>query len=154
MTSSSQLVIGCSEQHPNDLRAYRLIGTSSDGGVLLSRHGRTYSAAREEVADHGEMLERMLGLVLKNLPLDFRPRARAVLTRRWNRDWGVEAADLIQAAAVGDRQGASANGADFATESFETSSSPLGPFQPKVSGDGFFEPQAALADSQRSGTHG
>jgi len=76
------------------------------------------------------------------------------VARRWNRDWGVEATDLIQAAAVGDRQGASANGADFATESFETSSSPLGPFQPKVSGDGFFEPQAALADSQRSGTHG
>jgi len=158
VTPSSQLVIGCSEQLPNELRAYRLIGTSSDGAVLLSRHGATYSAAREEVADHGEMLERMLGLVLKNLPLDFHPRARAraraVLTRRWNRDWGVEAEDLIQAAAVGDRQGASANGADIATESFETSSSPLGPSQPKISSDGFFEPQAALADSQRSGTHG
>jgi len=50
--------------------------------------------------------------------------------------------------------GASANGADFATESFETSSSPVGPSRPKVKGDGFFEPQAALADSQRSGTHG
>lgn len=52
--------------------------------LLLSGHGATYSAADGEVCAHGEMLERMLGLVLKNLPL------------------GVEAEDLIQAEAAGD----------------------------------------------------
>jgi hypothetical protein len=102
MTPSAQLVVGCSEQLPNEVRAYRRLGTSSDGAVLLSRHGATYSAARGEVGAYGEMLERMLGLVLKNLPLDFHPRARAALTRRWNRDWGVEPEDLIQAEAAGD----------------------------------------------------
>lgn len=102
MTPSAQLVVGCSEQLPNEVRAYRRLGTSSDGAVLLSRHGATYTAAHGEVCAYGEMLERMLGLVLKNLPLDFHPRARAALTRRWNRDWGVEAEDLIQAEAAGD----------------------------------------------------
>jgi len=134
MTPSAQLVIGCSEQLPNDLRAYRLLGTSSEGAVLLSRHGATYSAAPGEVSDYGQLLERMLGSVLENLPLDFRPRARVALTTRWNRDWGVEAEDLIQAEAGGDRPGAdaSANGSASATDSVETSSSPLAPSQPKV----------------------
>ena len=119
MTPSAQLVIGSSEQLPNELRAYRFLGTSSDGTVLLSRQGATYSAAHREVSDYGEMLEGMLGLVLKNLPLDSRPRARVALTKRWNRDWGVEAEDLIEAAAAGDLRGvgASANGSAFATES-------------------------------------
>jgi hypothetical protein len=130
MTPAAQLVIGCSEQLPNEVRAYRRVGTASDGAVLLRRHGATYSAADGEVCDYGEMLERMLGLALKNLPLDFRPRARAALTRRWNRDWGVEAEDLTQAEAAGDRPGA--DGSAFATDPVETSSSPLAPSQPKV----------------------
>jgi hypothetical protein len=96
MTPSPQLVIGCSEQLPNQLRAYRLMGTASNGGFLLSRHGATYSAAQGEVSDYGEMLEHMLGLVLGDLEVGLRSRARAVLTRRWNRDWGVETEDLIQ----------------------------------------------------------
>ena len=33
MTPSSQLVIGCSEQLPHELRAYRLMGVSSDGAL-------------------------------------------------------------------------------------------------------------------------
>jgi hypothetical protein len=93
---SSQLVIGCTEQFPYELRAYRLMGTSSDGRVLLSRYGATYSAAREDVSDYRELLERMLGLVLGKLPLDQRERSREVLIRRLNRDWGVEAEDLIE----------------------------------------------------------
>jgi hypothetical protein len=136
VTPSAQLVIGCSEQLPNELRAYRLLGASSEGAVLLSRNGAMYSAARGEVCHHGQLLERMLGKVLENLPLDFRPRARVALTRRWNRDWGVEAEDLIQGEAGGDRPGAdaSANGSAFATESVESSSSPPAPSEPMVEG--------------------
>jgi len=100
MTPSSQLVIGCSEQLPHELRAYRLMGVSSDGALLLSCHGATYSARQGEVSDYGVLLERMLGSVLGQLPLRSRASARAILTRRWNRDWGVEAEDVIQAEAV------------------------------------------------------
>ena len=60
MTPSAQLVVGCSEQLPNEVRAYRRLGTSSDGAVLLSRHGAMYSAARGEVGAYGEMLERQI----------------------------------------------------------------------------------------------
>lgn len=96
MMRSLALVIGCSEQLPNELRAYRLVGTSTDGAVLLSRHGTTYSAAASEVTAYPQLLERMLGLVLARFPPRFQERARPALIRRWNRDWGIEAEDLDQ----------------------------------------------------------
>ena len=94
MTSSSTLVIGCSEQLPNELRAYRVMGTSTEGALLLSRHGATYSAAASEVSAYPELLERMLGVVLPSFPSSLQARARTALIKRWNRDWGVEAEDL------------------------------------------------------------
>ena len=77
MTSSSTLVIGCSEQLPNELRAYRLMGTSTEGAVLLSRHGATYSAAASEVSAYPELLERMLGVVLPSFPASLRAQRPA-----------------------------------------------------------------------------
>ena len=64
----AQLVVGCSEQVPDEIRAYRLVGTSGRNAVLLSRHGATYSAAKDQVSDYRALLERMLGLVLRNFP--------------------------------------------------------------------------------------
>ena len=96
---SSTLVVGCSEQLPNELRAYHLMGTSTEGAVLLSRHGATYSAVASEVCAYPELLERMLGVVLPGFPASLRERARPVLISRWNRDWGVEAEDIVEAAA-------------------------------------------------------
>ena len=95
MTSSSTLVIGSSEQLPDELRAYRLMGTSTEGSVLLSRHGATYSAAASEVSAYPELLARMLGVVLPSFPSSLRAQARPALIKRWNRDWGVEAEDLV-----------------------------------------------------------
>ena len=95
MISSSALVIGCSDQLPNELRAYHLMGTSTDGAVLLSWHGATYSAAANEVTAYPELIERLLGLVLAGFPPRLRDRARLGLIARWNRNWGVEAEDLV-----------------------------------------------------------
>jgi hypothetical protein len=91
--ASPVLVIGCSEQLPNELRAYHLMGTSTDGVVLLSRHGTTYSATASEVTAYPEVLERMLGLVLANMPSSLQAHVRPTLISRWNRSWGVEAED-------------------------------------------------------------
>jgi hypothetical protein len=96
MIPSRALVIGCSEQRPDDLRAYHLVGTSAAGGVLLSRHGASYSAAAGEVSSYSEVVEHMLGLVLKHVPSHLWKPARASLINRWHRDWGVEAEDLEQ----------------------------------------------------------
>jgi hypothetical protein len=87
------MVLGCSEQLPNELRAYHVLGASSAGGLLLSRDGVTYSAATGEVAGYRDVLERMLGKVLANLPPSLQQSARARLIKRWNRDWGVDASD-------------------------------------------------------------
>jgi hypothetical protein len=150
MTSSSTLVIGCSEQLPNELRAYRVMGTSSEGSILLSRHGATYSAAASEVSSYPDLLERMLGAVLPSFPPSLRTPARLALTSQWNRDWGVEAEDL------GDRYGGSANdnGAGLVTESPGSSTSPFGASRPTIEGDGSFAAQAALAGRERSSAHG
>jgi hypothetical protein len=103
MTASSQIVIGCSAQLPNEVRAYRLMGSSTDGGLLLRRRGVTYSATRHEVSAYRELLQRMLGPVLAIVPPDLRTRAQGALTRRWNREWGVEVEDLIEAEPAADR---------------------------------------------------
>ena len=100
MTPSSALVIGCSDQLPNELRAYRLIGASTEGAVLLSSHGATYSAVASEVTAYPELLEHMLGLVLAGFPPRLRDRARPRLIARWNRNWGVEAEDPVGMDAV------------------------------------------------------
>ena len=138
MTSPSTLVIGYSEQLPNELRAYRLMGKSSGGAVLLGRHGATYSAAANDVCAYPELLERMLGLVLASFPSSLRERARPTLIRRWNHDWGVEAEDLIEASANDNR-------ASSATETFETVPSRYEPARPRIQADGSSAPQAALA---------
>src|SRR6478672_6347024 len=100
MIASSPLVIGCSDQLPNELRAYHLMGTSTEGAMLLSRHGATYSTVASEVTAYPDLLERMLELVLAGVPPRLRERARPGLIARWNRDWGVEAEDLVGRDAV------------------------------------------------------
>jgi len=98
MTAAATLVVGYSEQRPNELRAYHLMGTARDGVILLSRHGATYSAAASEICDYPALLERMLGVVLPSFPARHREQARRALIRRWNRDWGVEAASSTRRA--------------------------------------------------------
>ena len=117
------------------------MGTSTEGAVLLSRHGATYSAAASEVCAYPELLERMLGVVLPSFPANLRERARPALISRWNRDWGVEAEDLVRRPAAND------NGSGFATASVEASTSPFAPSQPRIEGDGSLPPRAALAVS-------
>jgi hypothetical protein len=150
MIPASALVVGCSEQLPNELRAYRLMGTSSDGAVLLSRHGATYSAAASEVSAYPEVLEHMLGLVLAGLPASARERARQALINRWNRDWGVEAEDLEQLGTGS----ANDNGSGPATEEVETSTSPFVPAQPRIDGDGSFGSRHVVTVAQQSCAHG
>jgi hypothetical protein len=140
MIPSSPLVVGCSEQLPNELWAYHLMGTSSEGAVLLSWHGATYSAAASDVTAYPDLLERMLGLVLPSFPAHLRQRARPALISRWNRDWGVDAEDIVEAAA-------NDNGTSFATVPVEASTSPLGPSPPRIERDGSLQPQSAHAVS-------
>ena len=73
MTSSSTLVIGCSEQLPDEPRAYHLMGTSTDGVVLLSRHG-THLLRRRERGDRlsGSCSSACSGLVLAGVPSSLR----------------------------------------------------------------------------------
>ena len=138
MIPSSPLVVGCSEQLPNEVRAYHLIGTSTDGAVLLSWHGATYSAVASEVCAYPELLERMLGVVLPGFPANLRERARPVLISRWNRDWGVEAEDIVEAAA-------NDNGACFPTASVEASTSAFEASLPRIDAHGSLQPRAAHA---------
>ena len=148
MISSSTLVIGSSEQLPDELRAYRVMGTSTEGSVLLSRHGATYSAAASEVSSYPDLLEGMLGVVLPSFPSSLQAHARAALIKRWNHAWGVEAEDHHHGASAND------NGAALVTESPGTSTSPFAASQPKIEGDGSFAAQAALAGGDRSSAHG
>jgi len=123
MIPASALVVGCSEQLPNELRAYHLMGTSTEGAVLLSRHGATYSAAASEVYDYPALLERMLGVVVPSFPVSLRAHARRALISRWNRDWGVEAEGRLEMTGPV----ANDNGAGVATASLETLASPFAP---------------------------
>lgn len=104
MTPPAELVVGCSEQRPNELRAYHLMGMSTEGAVLLSRRGATYSAAPGEVCDYPALLERMLGMVLPSFPSGLRERARRALINRWNRDWGVDAEGVETTGPARERQ--------------------------------------------------
>jgi hypothetical protein len=82
-------VVGCSEQRPNDVLAYQVVGVA-DGFVLLSRHdGATYTAESSEISSYRRARDNMLRLVLGGVPAGRRPDVRQALIRRWNRDWGV-----------------------------------------------------------------
>lgn len=135
---------------PNEVRAYRLMGVSSDGAVLLSRHGVTYSAGTDQVSDYRELLERLLGLVLKSFPSTHGERARGALTRRLNRDWGVEAEDLVDHRGVD----AGADASVFAAKSFAASASPIEPSQPNIEADGSFAPEYAVIAEQPCRAYG
>lgn len=145
------LVIGCSDQLPNELRAYHFMGTSTEGAVLLSRHGATYSALASEVTAYPELLERMLGLVLAGFPPPLRERARPELISRWNRDWGVEAEDL---AGIDPVPPANDNASVPVAESSLASSSPFEISQPTIEDHGFLPQQAALAHRAQAAAHG
>ena len=149
-------MVGCSEQHPNELRAYHLMGTSTEGPVLLSRHGATYSAATSEVYDYPALLEHMLGVVLPSFPASLQTQARRALISRWNRDWGVEAQGLAETIDLVEtrRPVANDNGSGFATKSLETSTSPFAPLRPTLEGDGSFQPRAAVTFRQPTAAHG
>jgi hypothetical protein len=108
--------------------------------VLLSWHGATYSAAASDVSAYPDLLERMLGLVLPSFPANLRQRARPALISRWNRDWGVDAEDIVEAAA-------NDNGTSFATVPVEAFTSPLEPSPPRIERDGSLQPQSAHAVS-------
>jgi hypothetical protein len=151
MMPASPLVIGCSDQLPNELRAYHLMGTSTQGAVLLSRHGATYSAVASEVTGYPELLERMLGSVLPGFPPGLRERARPELIARWNRDWGVEAEDLVGTDPVAS---ANDNGAGPVTESVGASPSPFEISQPTIEYHGSVAPPAALARRAQSAADG
>jgi len=155
MIPAATLVVGCSEQLPNQLRAYHLMGTSTEGAVLLSRHGETYSAAASEVCAYPALLERMLGVVVPSFPASLRAQARRALTSRWNRDWGVEAEGLAETIGLVETRGpvANDNGSGFATESLETFTSPLAPLRPTLGSDGSFQPRAALTARQPPAAH-
>ena len=84
------LVVGCSNQLPDELRAYHLIGAADDGSALLSLHdGVNYTGTMTELSPYGPMLTRMVGAVLDGLPPVLRDSARAALLDRWNRAWAV-----------------------------------------------------------------
>jgi hypothetical protein len=150
MTPSAALVVGCSEQRPNEVRADYLMGTSTEGAVLLNRHGKTYSAAPSEVCDYPALLERMLGVVLPSFPSSMQERARRALISRWNRDWGVDAEGLVETTGPV----ANDNGSDFSTDSLEPSTSPSAPLRSTLEGDGSFQPQATDTARQPSAAHG
>lgn len=151
MIASSALVIGCSDQLPNEVRAYQRMGTSTEGAVLLSWHGVTYSAVASEVTAYPEVLGRMLGLVLAGLPPRLRERARPELIARWNRNWGVEAEDLVGTDPVAP---ANDNGSVPATEPSGTSPSPFEPSQPTIEDHGSVAPQAGFARRAQATAHG
>jgi hypothetical protein len=95
------------------------MGTSTEGAVLLSWHGATYSAAASEVCAYPDLLERLLGVVLPGFPANLRERARPALISRWNRDWGVDAEDVAEAAANDNGTSSPTASVDASTSAFE-----------------------------------
>ena len=83
-------VVGCSEQRPNDVLAYEVMGIA-DGHVLLSRHdGVSYTTSSGEIRSYQRTRDDMLRLVLAGVPASLRHGVGQALIRRWNREWGVE----------------------------------------------------------------
>ena len=88
--SSTVLVIGCSAQLPNDVRAYHLVSTGKDGSAVLTRHdGVAYTGVIADLSLYRDVLSRMVGAVLTQLPPARRAAARVALVDRWNRAWDV-----------------------------------------------------------------
>jgi hypothetical protein len=83
------LMVGCSDQSPNDVRAYHLVDVSPLGVRLSGHDGRSYTAAAGDISPYNEMLTSLLALVLDGMPAELRGRARGSLIKRWNRNWGV-----------------------------------------------------------------
>jgi hypothetical protein len=90
--SPSVIVVGSSEQIPNELHAYHLVSASQDGSVVLSRHdGAAYTGTLGELVFYPGTIARMVDSVLEHVTPDLRTRAGAALLERWNREWGVAA---------------------------------------------------------------
>ena len=83
-------VVGCSDQRPNDVLAYEVMGIA-DGRVLLSRHdGVSYTTSSGEIRSYQRTRDDMLRLVLAGVPASLRHGVGQALIRRWNRGWGVD----------------------------------------------------------------
>jgi hypothetical protein len=91
--SSTVIVVGCSEQLPNEVRAYHLISAGKDGSAVLTRHdGVAYTGVMGELSLYRDVLSRMVSSVLAQLarfPPARRASARTALVARWNREWDV-----------------------------------------------------------------
>ena len=88
--NEAALVVGCSQQRPNDVLAYEVMGVAH-GQVLLSRRdGATYTAATGELSSYLQSRDSMLRLVLAGVPASLRQGVGQALIRRWNLAWGVE----------------------------------------------------------------
>ena len=127
------------------------MGTSTEGAVLLSRRGATYSAVASEVTAYPELVERMLALVLAVVPPALREQARPALISRWNRDWGVEAEDLV---GIDPLAPANDNGSVPVTDSSGASPSPFEMSQPTVRDHVAIATQAALARRAQASADG
>ena len=93
VTNEATWVVGCSEQRPNDVLAYEVMGMA-DGRVLLSRHdGATYTADSGEIRSYQRTRDDMLRVVLAGVPARLRQGVGQALIGRWNRDWGVDVGD-------------------------------------------------------------
>jgi hypothetical protein len=83
------LVVGCSEQRPNDVLAYEVVGLA-EGHVVLSRHdGVSYTAKSRDISAYRRSRDNMLRLVLAGVPSGRRPAVRQALIKRWDLAWGV-----------------------------------------------------------------
>jgi hypothetical protein len=91
--ADGELVVGFSEQLPDTVLAYHVVGGASDDGrVLLAGHdGERYRGSASELSSYRGLLARMLQAVLAGIPVDRRGWARAALVKRWNAAWGVRA---------------------------------------------------------------
>ena len=84
------LVVGCSEERPNDVLAYEVMGVAHGHIVLSRRDGVSYTAEDSELSSYLQSRDRMLRLVLAGVPSRLRLGVGQALIRRWNRAWGVD----------------------------------------------------------------
>jgi len=139
--NEAALVVGCSEQRPNDVLAYEVVGMA-DGHVLLSRHdGVSYTAKSHDVSAYRRSRDKMLRLVLDSVPPGLRPGVRLALIRRWNDAWGVERLDGDGYAASSSLRRASHN----ACRTYSSSSSLLATSSLRAKGAAVSPPAAGRA---------
>ena len=90
VTNEATWVVGCSEQRPNDVLAYEIMGIA-DGRVLLSRRdGVSYTTSSGEIRSYQRTRDDMLRRVLAGVPSRLRQGVGQALIRRWNLAWGVD----------------------------------------------------------------